>query len=195
MGALKGDRLARYSELIAEPDFLDAVCQRMGEGESLSDICRSLDVGYSKVMFWLMADVGRYGVFEKALSAQARFEVDEALEIADTPQLGEKRKVNADGSEEVTHEDMLGHRKLRVEARFRRAKAHAPELYGDKLKVEKSVTVEADAGLLVAMGDLLRLAGGAAVQPRLVGSSYADAEPWPEGEAGRGRAADEDDGA
>lgn len=115
MGALKQDKLARYVELVADPGFLELVCQRLACGETLSAITQSLEVPYSRIMYWLMDDDDRYTRYERALVAQARYEVDQALEIADA----------------VTDKDDVAAARLRTDVRFKRAKHHAPKEYGD----------------------------------------------------------------
>lgn len=63
---------------------------------------------------------------------------DEAIEIADTPMIGEKRKVKGTGDTaevEVTTGDMVERARLRVEARKWYLSKLAPKKYGDKLEV------------------------------------------------------------
>ena len=164
---VRADRVARYLELIErEAETLEEMGQRVAEGEGLMAICAAWDVPYARVMGWLMADAKRYEVYRRALEVAAHAEVAEALVIADTPQMGEIRKIKSDGTEEITQEDMLGHRKLRVETRFRRAKHHAPKVYGESDvagKVLPQVTIAigvrvgaADAGRVIedAEGDI-----------------------------------------
>lgn len=128
---VKADRMARFYEMASVPEtMLSELVQRVAEGEGLAGICASWDVRYGQVWEWLVSDVERYRMFQGALEAGAHFEVEEAKAIAD-------------GSEPET----LGVDRLRVDVRFRRAKAHAPKVYGEKMEVG----VVADA-----FGELLR---------------------------------------
>jgi hypothetical protein len=111
MGALRNDRVARYLEKIAEPDCMEELVQRVAGGELLPVVCAEWDVPYGRVMCWLMADADRFGAYMRALEMGSFFEVDEA-------------KVIADGSEDA---------KLRVDVRFRRAKAFAPAVFGERV--------------------------------------------------------------
>lgn len=65
--------------------------------------------------------------------------LDEAIDIANTPQIGEvvTHKFDKDGEpiEEKRTEDMLGHRKLQVETRIKMAQMIAPRKYGPKVDV------------------------------------------------------------
>ena len=129
-------KMARLDALIADPNAVEMLAQRVAGGEGLIAICRSLMVPHGRVLLWLMSDVGRFQTYQNALRASAFREADEAIAIADTPQMGVIRKVKGDGSEEVTEEDMLGHRKLQVDTRKWRAAKHAPDVYGDKVQVQ-----------------------------------------------------------
>jgi hypothetical protein len=93
---------------------------------------------------------------------------EEALEIADTCQLGQTEVLDDKGSK-VTIEDMLGHRKLRIETRLKLLACWAPAKYGNKvqmggdphnpLKIE--VKTEAEQGLaeLLKQAELKRQLG------------------------------------
>ena len=136
MGAVTNDRLARYLEKVdstpgedgvsAADRTLEEMFHRMtgtlGECEALPAICKAWDVPYGKVLTWLMADAGRYEVYQRALEVQAHLLVSEAVDIADST------------------ENDVARDKLRVETRFRVAKHHASKVYGDKVDVNHNVT-------------------------------------------------------
>ena len=69
---------------------------------------------------------------------------EECIEIADTLHIGVK-KVYSAGAEEgedsvtVTEEDMLGHRKLRIETRLKLLAKFNPKKYGDYKAPEETV--------------------------------------------------------
>lgn len=68
----------------------------------------------------------------RARERQADLIFDECLEIMDTPQNGVETITKPDGTVETREGDMLGHRKLRVDARLRMAGKLAPKKYGDR---------------------------------------------------------------
>lgn len=120
MGAIIADRQARFLEKIAKPDeMMDEMVQRMcgieGHYEGLPAICRAWDVPYGRVMNWLMADVERYALYQRALEVQAKGLVSEAVEIADSAEDVPKAK-------------------LMVDTRFRVAKHHDNKVYGEKVE-------------------------------------------------------------
>ena len=115
---VKNDRLARFYELTTVergPETLEEAMQRVADGEGLPKICADLDVPYGRMLTWLMSDAKRYQVYLRALEVCAHREVQEAKEIAD-----------------AASPETVGVAKLQVDTRFRRAKAHAKELYGDE---------------------------------------------------------------
>lgn len=125
-------RPSDYSEEIAE-----ALCAELASGRSLRSICaedESLPAERT-VYMWLLRHEGFVQKYTRAREVQADVLVDEVLDIADTPVMGEKTKVTSDGKSETTTGDMIDHRRLRVDARKWMAAKLAPKKYGDKLEL------------------------------------------------------------
>jgi len=130
------DRVARFVERTSpenEARTLDEMFQRMTslpsgvvgmQPEGLPAICADWDVPYGRVLAWLMADAARYGVYEKALEVASHALVAETIGIADSDSPSTQRD------------------RLRVETRFRVAKHHAPDRYGEKLQVTNTERME-----------------------------------------------------
>lgn len=154
--------MARLDAVKADAGAPSVIFQRLAEGESLKEIAKEWRVAKGRFIEWFT--VTHADLYDAALKVRAADLALEALSIADTTQAGVTRKTKADGSEEVTEEDMLGHRKLQVETRLKLASKWDRARYGETVRVEKSVSVSVDAGLLGAAGDLLRLV--ASGQPR-----------------------------
>lgn len=115
MGAVITARRERFEAwVVDEADALDELSQRMGDGEFLAEICREKDVPQSRVMAWLMGDVKRFEVYQRALRVQAAIRVEEALEDA------------KGGGENVPHA------KLVVDTKFRQAAFYDPERFSPK---------------------------------------------------------------
>lgn len=142
MGApVKRARRERFEAVTRGEGFLEEICQRMGGGETLKEICDGLDVPQGRVMGWLMADEGRYEVFERAAKVMVMQEVLETL-----PRAKEA------GVEEVPKA------RLEIDTAFRRAKYLYPEKFGEKVVHEGGGGAVVDAALVSAAGELLRLA-------------------------------------
>ncbi|MHA6731740.1 terminase small subunit-like protein [Devosia sp. A369] len=77
------------------PYIADNICQHMSEGASLRSICRDTKMPDQVTVFRWLADE-RYTSFREqyapARDARADAIFDEMLEIADTPQMGNRRK-------------------------------------------------------------------------------------------------------
>jgi len=162
---VRADRLARYTELIeAERETMEQLSLRIAEGESLAKICREWDVPYGRFAAWIADDPRRVEVLEGAMRIYTDALAYEALEIANTTEEGERVKTTDEGTETV-REDMLGHRKLKVDTRMRLMAKWNRGRYGDSVQVEHSGET------------VVRLSFGAPVPalPALVGqSSTAD---------------------
>lgn len=130
-------------------EIADTICERIADGESLRSICNGEDMPNKATVFrWLASNDTFRDQYARARETQADALFDEILSIADTPQIGEKRKVKEDGGVEISTGDMIEHRRLQVDARKWMAGKLRPKKYGDKLDVEHSgqvVTIAKDA--------------------------------------------------
>lgn len=114
----------------------DIICERLANGESLRAICLDEDFPNKSTVFrWLAASEEFRDQYARARESQADALFDEILHIADTPETGERVKVTEDGKTETTREDMLGHRRLQIDARKWIASKLQPKKYGDKLEL------------------------------------------------------------
>lgn len=129
----------------------DAICSELACGKSLLSICEAMGLKYSTVRGW-EKDHADYA----ADSARARehgcdYLAEDALRIADTPQIGEETTTKADGGVEVRSGDMLAHRKLQIDTRIRLIGKWSKR-YGEKQQVEHSgeMTINGLAGRMRA---------------------------------------------
>lgn len=125
MGALMAARRERFERWVAdEGAALEELAQRMGDGEFLPAICAGMDIPQSRVMAWLMGDVRRWEVYQRALRVQAAIRVEEALEDA------------KNGGENVAHA------KLVVDTKFRQAAFYDPERFSPKAGADVGAMAE-----------------------------------------------------
>lgn len=121
---------------VYDPAIAALICERLATGESLRGICR--DDGYpaeSTVRGWAVDDVDGFAArYARARDMGLDTLADQLLEIADTPQAGVRTEISDDGVKTVT-EDMLGHRRLQIDARKWYLAKLAPKRYGDKLEL------------------------------------------------------------
>lgn len=118
-------------------EIADEICQRLAGGESLRTICKDAHLpNRATVHRWLIDNLhGFCDQYTRARDIGLDELADEMLEIADTTEQGVRREDSEEGYKEV-REDMLGHRKLRVDARKWYLSKLAPKKYGDRIATE-----------------------------------------------------------
>jgi hypothetical protein len=121
------------------PELADEICERIANGEPLAKICRDERMpSVTTVWRWEEADEKfSQRVARARLAGFDEIAVD-LLHIADTQEVGVTRKVEGDKITE-TMEDMLGHRKLRVETRLKLLACWDPKRYGTQ-RIEADMT-------------------------------------------------------
>lgn len=117
-------------------ELFDAICGRIAAGESLRSVCRDEAMpAHSTFLLWTSRDEALSDQYAQARDARADLIFDEMLEIADTPEVGQKTVSKATGLE-ITEADMIEHRRLRVDTRKWILSRMAPKKYGDKVTQE-----------------------------------------------------------
>lgn len=123
------------------PELAQEICHRISTGEPLLQICKDERMPERRTFYdWLARDDSLSAQFARAREEGCDAMAEEALQIANTPQMGRK-KVFSSGSEDdedsvtVTEEDMLGHRKLQIETRLKLLACWNPKKYGTKVAV------------------------------------------------------------
>lgn len=84
---------------------------------------------------WHMEDEDIRDNLARARENGVEVHMDECLAIADETQVGETVTVKADGAIETKREDMIAHRRLRIDTRIKRAQMIAPRKYGPRVDV------------------------------------------------------------
>lgn len=125
------------------PELAAEICERLAAGESLRAICRDAWMPSDfAVRNWAINDVeGFLSRYMRARDIGLDVMADELLDIANTPVEGVRREESDDGVKEV-REDMLGHRRLQVDARKWYLSKLAPKRYGDRQALEISGSVD-----------------------------------------------------
>lgn len=113
----------------------ETICAALAEGHSLLSICEATGIAYETARRW------EQDIPEHASNAARAREIgchalaEQALKIADTPQLGVIRTVKPDGAIEERQEDMIAHRRLQIDTRKWLISKWASKIYGEKLAV------------------------------------------------------------
>ena len=145
---VKHERAQRMAVLTSpenEEQTVAALCERLSGGlvdglvvaepMTLYEICEKEGWPYGRILAWIGASEARSKAVAEAYEFRARHYADETVGIADGVQ-------GSESSEEIAAA------RLRIDTRFRYAKHNAPRIYGDAVRVEKTVSVTADAGLI-----------------------------------------------
>ncbi len=113
----------------------EMICAGLAEGHSLLSICEALGVPYETARRWELDIPEHAGNVARAREMGCHALAEQALEIANTPHLGEVRTTKADGSVEIRQEDMTAHRRLQIDTRKWLISRWLPKVYGDKVAV------------------------------------------------------------
>lgn len=130
--------MARLDEVKADAGAPSVVFQRIADGERLEKIAKEWRVPKGRFVEWFSTE--HADLYDAALKVRAADLALDAMDeaLAATPEDVSVRKLRADVA-------------LKLASKWDRAR------YGETVRVEKSITVGADAGLLGAAGELLRL--------------------------------------
>lgn len=126
------DRTAAIT-MEAREELLD----HLAEGGSVRGWCRETSHAKSSVYRVCIDDPEYARRFKEARRMGAADHMDEALEIARTPMIGESITEDPDGRITTRREDMFAHRKHLTETLLKRAACFAPDEFG--LRVQNQV--------------------------------------------------------
>ena len=142
------------------PELAAEMCERLSAGEPLRQICRDDHMPHwTQVYEWKARDEELSLRVAHAREAGYDAIAEELLEISDTMHFGETI-VQSDNKITTTTEDMLGHRKLRIETRMKLLACWSPAKYGNKVQVggdkDNPLQVEASAEANAMLAALIK---------------------------------------
>lgn len=113
----------------------DSILERIENGESIRDILLDSDTPSSRTFFkWLKEDDTKVKQYEIAMAYRDDKLFEEIISIAYTTEEGTTTKETEKGVE-ITTGDMLGHRRLKIDALKWYLSKRNPKKYGDKVDV------------------------------------------------------------
>lgn len=138
--------MARLEVVVAEATTPSVVFQRVAEGETLKAIAKSWGVPVGRFTQWYATE--HSDLYDSALRVRADQLAHEALAISDEQHAVEKK----DGT---TYDPGVPRDKLRADTRLKLASKWDRARYGETVKIDRTLTVTADAGLIGLAGELL----------------------------------------
>jgi hypothetical protein len=122
-------------------EVFNSIIERIEKGEAVRTILLGKEMPSSRTFFkWLDNDKDMVKQYARATEYRAEHLFEEIIEIADNPEIGYTEK-EKDGVIETTKGDMLGHRRLQIDARKWYLSKLNPKKYGDKTEV-KNINIE-----------------------------------------------------
>lgn len=119
--------LARFEEVIKQPNTMSIVVQRLTDGERLREIAKAWEIPYGRLAAWIAEDAERKSQYEAALSIWADSLAQEAVAIAD-----EQAEVVKENGE--TFDPNVQRDKLRIDTRLKLASRWNRERYGERVQ-------------------------------------------------------------
>ena len=138
------------------------LCERIAEGEPLRAICREDGMpAWRTVYMWREDDKEFDTAIAHARNIGEEAILEDTLLIADTQERGQVI-TKKEWGEEIREEDMIAHRKLKIETRLKLLAKWNPKKYGDKVdhtssdgSMSPKAPQEVDAQLVGALVDKL----------------------------------------
>lgn len=137
------DRRATFNQVTSpenEVATMEELKQRVTDGESLREVSSALNVPHGLFASWIESEPARMDAYKAALRVRADALLHDAVSISANTQEGQTVKEGPDGVVTTT-EDMLGHRKLRVDTNLKVAARWDPARFGDSQRVELTARV------------------------------------------------------
>jgi hypothetical protein len=136
----------RFEAVIADPNVMEVVCQRVIAGESLTVIAQSWDIAPGRFKRWIAADDERMAEYELAERMLADQLAHEALSIADGDMPLES--VDEDGNPVAQHDNARD--KLRIDTRLKLAAQWDRDKYG--ARIDTKITGQIDFAAMIEAG-------------------------------------------
>lgn len=119
-------------------DKFSKICKSILEGNSLRLSLKENSLSAETFYKWTDSDDNRAKRYARACDLRSELLFDEILEISDNTEEGTVIETDDSGRTKEKVGDMLGHRKLKIDARKWVLSKMNPKKYSDKLQVDNS---------------------------------------------------------
>jgi hypothetical protein len=130
-------------------DIVDAICERLADGESLRSICDAEGMPHKATVFrWLRAHEEFRDRYARARETQAETLADEIIDIADDGHNDWMKRNFGEDERWVENGEAIRRSALRIDARKWVAAKLLPKKYGDRVQTEHTggITVSWSSG-------------------------------------------------
>lgn len=129
-----GGRPSTFDQTIA-----DTICERLGDGQSLREICRDPSMPDKATVFrWLAQHEPFRQQYAVAREVQADHLLEEMLDIADDARNDWMTRAQGEGEIQVPDTEHISRSKLRISTRQWMMAKMAPKKYGERVQQEIS---------------------------------------------------------
>ena len=117
-------------------ELFNEICDEISHSDKgLVFICKDKGINAKTFYDWIASDTELSNKYARCRELQAEFLADEIIEISNTTIEGVVIETDDNGRTKEKKGDMLGHRRLQIDARKWKASKLYPKKYGDKLDV------------------------------------------------------------
>jgi hypothetical protein len=116
-------------------DKINTICESIANGKSLSSVLSDENMPcWSTFYKWINENQSHLEKYARACEMRSDIIFDEIIKISDTPIEGVVIETDDNGRTKEKKGDMLGHRKLQIDARKWILSKMNPKKYGDKVE-------------------------------------------------------------
>lgn len=153
----------------------EEICARMANGETLHNICKSLDISRLTVYRWATQQTHPFfNMYARARDMQADTMADEIIDIADDPQYDWAERTVGRGIVVLADHEHIHRSQLRVDARKWIASKLKPKKYGERITQEIETRETKTIEVVISHGDTGGVIEGELTVPRLDGPTTPD---------------------
>lgn len=120
------------------PELAEEICERIAEGETLRQVCRSKDIPPSTVRRWVLNDINGFSAqYAQARDLCIESWADELMEISDDATNDWMKREGKDGEDLgwSVNGDHVQRSRLRIDTRKWMLSKMKPDRYGDKVQL------------------------------------------------------------
>lgn len=98
-------KVKRVAALLDDPNFMESICEKIANGDSLIRIAKDLDLKFTDILKWIRTNADRSSRYNAALNDRNEYVIESTLNmLQDASQFDVRRLYRNDGSQKAPHE-------------------------------------------------------------------------------------------